>query len=976
MAKKNNNQGDGGEDVNKLPSTDVESRLGRSQSVRFMGPTAVPTRNRSITRREVPDYRTSDNSQLHCAESSTVTTKIPMTNIPHPLEEFGESDIASVPSSYRKIQKAKSMFSLGKSPSAVFSDGTPKSKRHFQRHSMHSSESHSETLRTPHPRLQKSFSFVRGIADIIPTRSRQYVTQDAAVQLARDHYIHDVEQQRLKEEPSFLNLVKRRQSHKQFRRTVRSSSTNSYGSAIASPLATVTRAKSKGLKHKARSISLNLKTAIKCLFRRPPEEDTTLPVQQLDASHAHYGDYITTSDGKQQRYPPVPEPDAELLRRVGSRELVTRAAPAFVDKDARPGSIRSVGSGDDEKSRVTSWTNSTAANTIHIAPLLERKRLSIIKEDGGPHQPSSSARQFPDLGEGYAKFRQPVRQNSANLVNGLPEPERVFSALQKEIVERNRRAAHDDSELGTESGSDQTRSQRSIATPTRTSSVRKNTDRSVAQRRGMKISDSSSFSPSNEYLKENQPSSGLGEGLTPQQIAEMNESGLPLAKRPLREVKSTFFPSSMRLERSTTSPYRRAMHSGSEDETGIEAGIESGDRYQLVDPTDISSSRLCNGNGTRSESIYSRTPGGHTPKAIGSSTSLLSSGSSGEAGTAIIITSRTAKHEQSDGALVQRRYSSSRSSGDWKNWMAGEMAYLQHYEPEQDQIYNAVPVKESGHRKENAQLDSEDVSIGNSTTVSGARNQPLGIIRNEAIVRPSVKHRASRPVLERLASIENDLAGNKGKIRQQIKCCHCGYVNPNTASECACGHVFCRLCGAHRFRALTTDQHAEIDAYHNEGETSNQNENVPLSRLSVHSRKASNPENGKISFNRMCEPSGVLRERSSQASISSREPAKSTNSRCSPERTERLRRLKSSSSTSMRRAVGSRAHRAHNENHATHMSSPANSSQPDDDGDCRLSLQMTNGQAAADQQMVDGFLKSLRREMKISEENASDPAFL
>ena len=936
--------GPNGQDTKSIPNTEGGPRLERRQSVRFIGPTAVPSRNRSITRRDAPDYMTSHQpsdsklqSRTHNNEPSNSSNEQAFCVLAQPVGEFGESDNASAPSSYRRLRKTKSLFSPGKAPSAVFSDGVPNGRRHFHHQSLQSSDTGHEPLRVPDPRLRKSYSFLRGVTDRISTSSRQYVTNDAAVQLARDQYLLQLEEQRLKTQQSFFGSGNRRKSSIAFRRTVRTGSNNSYDSAIASPLASAEAPKIKDIGHKARSFSQTIKRKIKRVFKRSSDTEGAIPVQQIKATHPHYGDYIFTSDGKEQRYPPVPEPDAELLLRVGSRESVTYRAPIFVDKGARPGSIRSAHSDDDEsnsKSRVTSWADSTAANTIHMPQTLERKRLSVINEDGGPHQPSSSARQYEGTSDGYASFRQPVRQSSAGRVSGPIDPQRIFSALQKKIDENNREAALDDTESGTDSSSSHQKARSSTRTPRRTSSIRKGAKaKSNSLSRGAKASNSLIFSPSamesfndNFYQHESQSThrgyhqqglSDLRKGLTPQQIADMNEPGIPLPKRPLREVKSAFFPPSMRIERSNPSPYRRAMHTSSETEADSPSRVRFGDRSRSEAPSSTITGRLRNGSVTGTDSIYSRSSGGDTPKATRSSISLAISESSGEAGTAFIITDHPSKHEQSAHPIVlQHGRSSVASSGNWRNFMATQVASLEAYGTQQEQTDDAYPLKDSGHKRENAQVDSDEVTIGSLQSPTDILNQPLANIQGTSKPRKASKHRVSHSLGDRSPLMSIGPSNNAGNIKQ--------------------------------------------------------NESAPLNKAPELSFKTSNVENERHALSPVHEQSGSLSQQLSQLSLKMQagqgKPSTTPNVRHSPERAERLRRLKSGSSTSLGKRL------SQNENQASRHTP---SGTKDHDSDCPdTSLDVPPTQVSNNRKLVDSFLKRRRSDMRISEESGPDPAFL
>ena len=938
-------QGPHEQDRRSTENNDGEPKLEKRQSVRFTGVTAIPLRNRSITRREAPGYRT-DNHPYE-SQSDVQSHDIELSGndrasaaLVQQVGEFGESDNASVPSSYRKLRKAKSMFSPGKAPSAVFSDGVACNRRHFHHQSLQSSHAYRESLSLADPPLRKSYSFLRGVTERLSTGSRQDEANDAAVQLARDQYLRQLEQQRMKEQPSLLGLGNHRKSQRAFRRTVRTSSTNSYGSAIASPLASVETPTVKDLGRRARSFSQTIKKKIKRVFKRDSDTEGIIPVQQIKASHPHYGDYILTSNGNEQRYPPVPEPDAELLLRVGSRESVNCIAAAHVENGGRPDSKRSAQSDDDEgtdKSRVTSWTDSTAANTINIPQTLERKRLSVIKEDGGPHQPSSSARHYEGTSNGYASFRQPVRQSSAGRVTGPIDPKRIFSALQKKIDENNRRAALDNSESGTDCSSSYPIRPPSERTPKRTSSIHKG---AKAKSGALSRSDGANVPTSvvssslavecfNDHFyqygiessnqdQKQQDSTDLQKGLTLQQFAETNEHRIPRPKRPLREVKSAFFPPSTRIERSNLSPYRRAMHASSENEAESPSRTNHRDRPPSERRSGAVTDRLRNGSVAESVSIYSGSSGGDFPKATGSSTSLAMSESSAEAGTAIITTAHPCEHEQSAyPAAMQHGYSSVASSGNWRNFMATQVASFEDFGTHQEQIDDTIPIKDSGHRRENAQVNSDEVNVGRLQSSCITHKQPLAIIQGKPKASRGSKYKISYPL------------GDRPPLR-------------------SIGHSV---------------NAANVKEY----------ENAPMHRTPEASRMTSNAENDRRALSHAFESSGGLREQNSHSSLKMqtgrRNSPTAASPRNSPERAERLRRLKSSSGSSLGKPLSK------NKTHVSRRNSSSDRKIHGLDGSDK-SPSAPQSQAGNHYQLVNSFLKNRRSVMRTSEDSGTDPAFL
>ena len=874
----------------------------RRQSVRFAGPNARPLMIRSITRREAPQSSASHESYPPTIPSRTTSYFPNDDSLMAQPGEFGESDMASMQSSYRKLRKAKSMFSPGRASPAVFSGDTLGHKRHFKRHSWQSNTASEEHFGVLTPRLQRSHSFLRGVTDRITSSNRQYATHDAAIQLARDTYLQQLEEQRLKQQPSFLNIGKRRKSKKPFRKTVRSHSTISCGTAVASPLASIEGTK-VSIGQKARSLSQTLKQRIQQVFKRSTNDQAPVPAQHLNASHAHYRDYTKSPNGHINEYPSVPEPDAELVRLVSSRESKQHDVPVYVDKISRPGSIRSVSMHSDEdesndRSRVTSWTNSTAADTINtIPPMLERKRLSIIKEDGGPYQPSSPSRKYGCLDDEHVKVRQSVWQKTADRL----EAERVYSALQRKIDEDNRKAGFEH-ESKTGIYAEQHCLQRTMSTPTRTSSRCRG-----AASAPIALDLETSIEPT--YPRFQQDYTEVLKSLTPQEIAEMNESGLPPSKRPLREVKSAFFPPRMRIERSSTSPFRRILKARSEDDDSAQA--RANPDGQPISSSHVNlNTRPRNESVAGSESIYSRSPGGHTMAAVGSFLSLPGSDSSYDAGTAIVHRVDPAKHRAFDRPLVGRRNSSADLSGTWRRFMADQVASLEKLPPSNEQLYDVFSLREYGHKKEDAQIDGDDVSIGQQQPPRNFPKQPLGVIHGNTLSQSPFKNRAIHSL-----DSENTLRSTSS------------FLNTNATT---------------------------------------QNENNPLDKRSSYPGKPSMA--GLRSGICQKQPQALLASQEDQTQVSNKADV-----RHSPERVERLRRLKSSSSMSLLKKSSQK------ENHAAYDSCKPSYNiwqQGQDSNDLDTSPLAPGDNVVDTHKMVESFLKGRRRDMRVSEESGTNPAFL
>lgn len=768
------------------PSTlraENEQYLGKMKSIRYTGPTAVSSTDRPITRRVAVDTIASHDSSadLECAQKGLDDQATGRSEGFIRALSVVEGDcpgtrVSSVPSSYRRLRKAKSMFNPRGDRPVVFTNGTPKKGLQLNR----------QAARSPAPRLHRSFSFVRGKSDEMDPIAGKSVIQDTAIQIARDNYFHQVEHQKLQGQPSFSVLGKHRKPQKAFRKTVRSSSNNSDGSvaalvvpqsagAMVSAVPAVPQSgehsNKKRIGHKARIFSSSLKNKLKRVFHRPSDANENLPMQQVDACRPHFGDYMSTFSGVDQQYHHIASPDPETLRKARSREYIFRDGPVFVEKASRPGSIRSVRSDDDlsnGKSRVTSWTDSTAANTMNSNQAKEKKRLSIIQEHGAPYQPSST-RYHGDLGHTSC---QPASEKSENqTVNGV-DSQRIYSALQR-IMNENKRLAHSEgNSSNVEMGADMAQI-RSSSTERVTLSSRlisnTSTD-SLSKRYDIISSAPIVFNPDNGFNPASENTTGQTDkqelfdersGLTPQQVAdfnEFNENGYQPPKRPLREVKSTFFPSTTRIERSNTSPYRRAMNTNNEDrnETDREIAAVAYAKAEELPPRRITPNRTRARIVGGTESVYSRTSSGHTPKPNSSTLSLAMSAGSVEPGSAVIITTRARKYEPSRSPFRQPRSSSARSSGTWQKWMASQVAHLETYVDEKNRVLGVNSDQEIGHKRERAHIDGDDIHFDRLYNFSQNPKQPLGIIQGNAVSQPAIKRCDSFPMVERYPLLNID----------------------------------------------------------------------------------------------------------------------------------------------------------------------------------------------------------------------------
>ncbi|KAK5086217.1 hypothetical protein LTR70_000003 [Exophiala xenobiotica] len=274
-----------------------------------------------------------------------------------------------------------------------------------------------------------------------------------SVELARKHFSNSQSSpQSLQMSPDVLYHGKRRQK-KDFQSSLRSSESTEVKEiqAVKYPSTNM-----------ARSLSSSLRNRFKRAFSKP---ESCLPPQQLAASRAHFGDGIFSDIGN-GGFDNYHTNEGHALRRdsmydnpwyekVEDDDLRRLATMAPLNKSN--GSLSA-----SSKSRVTSWANTTTTGSMLDTPL-ERKRLSVIQEDGGPHQPSSSAGSH--LG-GASAFRRPLPLPTGQ----RPDPQRLYSALvrrmNQESLDRKPVAGTEDDQPSSYVGNTQERTVRAVTSST------------------------------------------------------------------------------------------------------------------------------------------------------------------------------------------------------------------------------------------------------------------------------------------------------------------------------------------------------------------------------------------------------------------------------------------------------------------------------------------------------------------------------
>jgi len=312
---------------------------------------------------------------------------------------------------------------------------------------------------------------------------------------------------------------------KEFRSSVRSSGSNEIKEPSNGAVSTL---------GKAQSISSSLRNRFKKTFTKSVP---TLPPQQLDASKAYFGDGFFSDRGNGgfddynvecmtntshlSFYAPAPEDQntAEDFKRLSKVPRLNNSNLSLSSNS---------------NSRVTSWTNSTHTGSVRESPL-ERKRLSVIQEDGSPYQPSSSAGTHLD---GVSAFHRPM-------TGAVPDGQRLYSALTKrmnrELAETERLATiqqeMDDDAEGPKTSFDSRPSIRQVRSESSVGISGLNHDH-----RDFSFND-------NPWQERSE--------LTPQKVRENIERRKERLQE--QEAQSTFFPYSGGEKPATMSPFRKHL---------------------------------------------------------------------------------------------------------------------------------------------------------------------------------------------------------------------------------------------------------------------------------------------------------------------------------------------------------------------------------------------------------------------------------
>ncbi|KFZ01231.1 hypothetical protein V500_00850 [Pseudogymnoascus sp. VKM F-4518 (FW-2643)] len=739
--------------------------LKHRQSVRFAGPLAAPrpalgtrtiqqntVKNKLSTGSLRPQASTGDapvpaayrhqsrSSSLEKASFKQVGPESYATTLAAYDEYYTrEDDAVTTPSSYRKIRRSKSMLHPTRTQGALFSNGTPESSIAGQRNNGLFRSKSNVALRAP-----KSMSFLQGGR----SRSAQNPEYDTAVQVARDKFLHQVEQQRLREQPSFLfRSSKARREEKSLRRSFRTySSTNSYGMPIASENQTSHQGWDDILKNRARQASKSFKNKLKGLFRRSNGGDggAAIPDQEVQAQKSHITDYeiqIGPPTALGSAYEESP-PGRATLSSVSARQPSLRMVPSSHQLRSIAGSMQSLTSEASSRSRVVSWTNTdTTANSRYAAAERERERLSVINENG-THKASLSFSRQP-LKNQYSPYPD---FNPPGSTHGHPPPfvgqvnsARVYSALMRRLDENSpeakltkqkdnsrtsRSPKHGVPGSGSVGSRQSSQGYKSTIIRVKNSSdnlfasadpfqnmnqsndvfytARSYIDNgSVGHKRGYSNSSSAStvITRKPNYRAYPPPIMGDLPAKTTLEEALVTVGLQGTVGRGPRETRSTFFGGTELTNiGGTPSPYKRAMAEADLNSTMSKIGMSSPDSSPfLPDSLRRAKSALSLADsepdkreidsigGAYTESIYSRTTSGRTPPEMSEPPHASKDSTPRKLGSAVLVERTTYCP-----LAPPHRVNASTGSADWKAWMSAQVSKLERAKENVDAATSAV----------------------------------------------------------------------------------------------------------------------------------------------------------------------------------------------------------------------------------------------------------------------------------------------
>ncbi|EFY89531.1 hypothetical protein J3459_010632 [Metarhizium acridum] len=753
----------------------------RKQSVRFTGPNARPRRQLAARAKPVvrsnpskgPTYATGrrDNGRLSPTTSnytqSMESNYKPRTSNSSVIQTSGyfltePANLTPMPPFLGSLRKSKSMYSQsagsvsGYDNDHVRADGlkplptTPLTIQFQDRQNQTKRYSIRRSLRAPKSMSYLEFQTTKPLAGGAENKHNGYSSPEQVMH-SKGSFRH------LKSHSSMFFRSKHRQQESStgLSRSLRNSSDNSAALFPPFPGHSIPPAKHTGIRFTARRVSRKVRNKLSRLFGRSKSTDTSGNDIAVDPSQDTDGD----SFHRRNDTPPIEEAS---MSRVTSHVPSLHAVPSYQQMRSRQGSLESISHEEnipaDDKSRVTSWTNSSANTVMNFGANEEHEyqRLSVIKENG-MHIPSSS--------------RIPLANPT---VPGMTiNSQRVYSALMKKLTntpnnpdevqnrESTRQSSAESVPLGQSPG-DHGNSQpwsppiiRCIGTSD--DDVFEDTKEVISSdlsEAGQDLKTRESFrnmprKPA--YKAYPNASAGDGKGLSPAKIPLPESATKQSSIRADR--KSTFSPSSDNHLFRTTSPYRRAIQQSMKDYQESDHTHALDTRYLSTlsalslpsrRPSTVGSERDV--RLTYAESFYSFTTEElTTARPDGLASPPLRNVRNAVAGDVTVPVESFANIE----TPVRGHDISAASSVEWKAWLSANMSKLE--KPHavvnsqcEEQPSSAVPL--AGHMRESAEIESPGETPKTAATGTG-EELPGRVVSSHALgARPSPPTRTGSPL--------------------------------------------------------------------------------------------------------------------------------------------------------------------------------------------------------------------------------------
>lgn len=709
-------------------------RLHRQHSVRFAGPNAQPQR------------------KLATRASMAAVGNMNMTRRLAGSQQLSQSsyepgdDAASL--SYARLRKSRSMYSssMPKSPNYLTANGdhsdvfdawgvTPRFSSLAKKENEPFRGLDGPALRTP-----KSMGFLSNSHDRSSCRA-SISSGRVSDQHAQGSFDETPGRSaHLQSRPSSFF----RSSHKYtpnttgFPKSLRTSSTNTavlssahaYGTSISN-----VALKQPKLRTTARKISKSLKSRIKGLFSRPKSRDCT-----ADQPEEHQQELESNGASCSRAQTPTGAQQEASLYRVVSHVPSFHSVPQSQQLRSRQGSLGTIeveeGMLDDDKSRVTSWTNSTTATIANrpVSANWSQQYSSGCGHDGVDALPSS---------HNQAAAYQDVPPPPAPIVNS----QRVYSALMKRLQEKRNENPLMTQDVTTDPlEADTTRSNSTIRRQTRhiTYEASSHTirhvpyDDDVFQDRIERVTVSCSSSESSKSVIRGRPSCdskpNLGHeacpspgkpgaegepGASPRTGDMKPHSAAESQKRPLSSRSSAFFASPTCHLFRTTSPYRRALREsmkaaqgGDQPQTPDSKYLRSLSALSLPTRRPSTDGSHDDARGAYAESVYSDNSDQAALNNDYPESPLRvvnkGAGSKGHGDATIFLSSETQRPRASG---HHARDSSSTSSVEWKTWLSANVSKLETppttLKPEFPQETSSAS-QTYGHVREKTEIESDE----------------------------------------------------------------------------------------------------------------------------------------------------------------------------------------------------------------------------------------------------------------------------